>query len=88
MSAIEYVWNSTHYANRKIRSALHLRGCRVKQHNQVIHRKSQPSCGGAYKCVKCGKIVGWCRGGHEGSERDDWCDGCWYKSELRREKKG
>lgn len=90
-NAIEYVWGSTDYANRKTREALHVGGCRRRSSiglnpstGQHTYAKAEPTCGGAYKCAKCGKLVGWCRGGWEGSVRDDWCDACWCKAERSR----
>jgi hypothetical protein len=58
----------------KVRLARHILGCR---------RKGKPSCGGAFRCTKCGKLVGWCTGGCEGSVRDGWCEVCWERDEKR-----
>lgn len=58
----------------KVSLARHYRGCRVN---------GKPTCGGAYECDRCGRLIGWCNGGHEGSLRDGWCDQCWAKDEAR-----
>ena len=49
---------------RKTREAHH--GCRTGR--QV------PTCGGAFRCAKCGKLVGWCLGASD--DCPDWCDAC------------
>jgi hypothetical protein len=83
VSAIEYEFGSTHYAHRRTRAALHIRGCRRKTHARL---KADPTCGGAFKCGKCGALVGWCRGAYEDSPRDDWCDECWLKDDRAKER--
>ncbi len=67
---LTYEHGSTHYATRKSREASHIRGCRAK---------GEPTCGGSFRCSRCLKLVGWCRGGCEGSIRDNWCEVCWAK---------
>ena len=79
MSMGEYVDDgATHYATRKTRSARH--GCR--------RGVGKPTCGGAFKCARCKKLVGWCLGGLEGSVRDDWCNACWCKDEASKNAEG
>lgn len=65
MATGEYIQGTTHYANRKTREAVHYQGCR---------KKGEPSCGGAFTCGKCNKLVGACKG--QTDERPDWCDAC------------
>ena len=65
--AIEYIGGTTHYATRKVQAARHGRECRK---GMVV------SCGGAFKCMRCGKLVGWCKGESDGTVADNWCDDC------------
>jgi hypothetical protein len=58
---------ATHYSRRRARAALHVQGCR---------RSGDPTCGGGFTCGRCGKLVGWCRGGTSGDVTDAWCEVC------------
>lgn len=66
MRTVEYVQGTTHYANRRIRGATHGRRCR---------KKHGPTCGGAFKCPVCLRIVGFCQGADGSPE----CDRCWLR---------
>lgn len=63
--ANDYTYGTTHYANRKVRAARHVVGCR---------KRGTPTCGGSFKCATCGKLVGWCHGAYD--EHPDDCDWC------------
>jgi len=51
----------------------HNPGC---QGPRVDDEDNVDQCGGVYRCGRCGELCGWCRGGHEGDERNDYCDAC------------
>lgn len=59
MSTVEYV------RGPKVRQAKHARGCR---------KRGAPTCGGAFVCGTCKKLVGWCQGAWDAYPDD--CDGC------------
>ena len=68
MSAAEYshdLPDATRRSRRIARAAHHIRGCR---------EKGAPRCGGAFRCTRCKRIVGWCQGGDD--DWPDWCGAC------------
>jgi hypothetical protein len=78
----EYPFDSpsaTHYSRRRARAARHISGCRSK---------GDPTCGGGFTCGRCGKLVGWCRGGIDGTVADFWCEVCANKRNAETDTKG
>lgn len=65
--ALEYVYGDSRWATRRTLDASHIRGCRIAD---------GPRCGGAFRCMRCRKLVGWCKGASDGTVADNWCDAC------------
>lgn len=71
---------------RRFLRAQHQPGCRQPSKLHAADRrfaKKEPTCGGSYRCEKCGRLVGWCNGAilSDDEDRNGWCDECWGRSE-------